>query len=298
MKILIAGAQGQLGRELIEQNRLTGYAIVAPSHAHMDITDCDKVKYFIDFHRPTLVINAAAYTHVDNAEIDRSLAFSVNKTGCANLASVCAENGLPLIQISTDYVFDGTKNTPYKETDPISPLGVYGRSKADGEAQIRMLLKEHIILRTSWLYGVYGQNFVKTMLKLAGTQKKIRVVADQYGSPTNAADLAQAIMSIAELFNRHASVDWGTYHYCGRGITTWHAFAETIMKLAQSHGSIKAAQVEAVNSANYPTQAKRPAFSALNCSRIVKIFKIDLKPWQKSLEMTVQKLLSGKTRYF
>ncbi|MBT8370593.1 MAG: dTDP-4-dehydrorhamnose reductase [Desulfobacterales bacterium] len=298
MKILIAGAQGQLGRELIEQNRLTGYAIVAPSHAHMDITDCDKVKYFMHFHRPTLVINAAAYTHVDNAEIDRSLAFSVNKTGCANLASVCAENGLPLIQISTDYVFDGTKNTPYKETDPISPLGVYGRSKADGEAQIRMLLKEHIILRTSWLYGVYGQNFVKTMLKLAGTQKKIRVVADQYGSPTNAADLAQAIMSIADLLNRHASDDWGTYHYCGRGITTWHAFAETIMKLARRHGSIKAAQVEAVNTANYPTQAKRPPFSALNCSRIVKKFKIDLKPWQKSLEITVQKLLSGKTRNF
>ena len=292
MKILITGSRGQLGRELVEHNRLIGNAILAPSHQAMDITDFDKIKYYVNLHQPSLVINAAAYTHVDNAETDRALAFAVNRSGSSNIARACAKNNVPLIQISTDYVFDGKKGRPYKETDPISPIGVYGQSKADGEEEIRSHLKEHIIIRTSWLYGVYGQNFVKTMLKLADTQKEIRVVADQFGSPTNASDLTQAILRVADLLNRRASIAWGTYHYCGRGIASWHEFAVMIMKFARNYGKIEPPQVEAIETAEYPTKAKRPAFSALNCSKIVKRLKIDLKPWQNSLEITIQRLLS------
>jgi len=229
MKLLITGAHGQLGCELVEQSQLMGFAVQSPTHRQLDITDLESVKYFINLYKPSLVINAAAYTHVDKAETEKSLAFAVNKTGSANLARICSENGMPLVQISTDYVFDGKKSTSYCETDSISPLGVYGRSKAEGEIEIRSHLKEHIILRTSWLYGVHGQNFVKTMLKLAGAKKKIRVVSDQYGSPTSAADLAQTILTIADLLHQRPAVDWGTYHYCGRGIISWYEFAKTIV---------------------------------------------------------------------
>ena len=294
MKILIAGSRGQLGRELVEHNRLIGNAIIAPSHQAMDITDFDKVNYYINLHQPSLVINAAGYTHVDNAETERAIAFAVNRSGCSNIARACSKNNVPLIQISTDYVFDGKKNRPYKESDPVSPIGVYGQSKAEGEGEIRLHLKEHIIIRTSWLYGVYGQNFVKTMIKLADTQKEIRVVADQFGSPTNASDLTQAILHIEDLLNRRASIAWGTYHYCGRGIASWHEFAVMIMKFARNYGKIEPPLVKAIKTAEFPTKAKRPPFSALNCSKIVKRLKIDLKSWQNSLEITIQRLLSEK----
>lgn len=171
MKILITGAYGQLGRTLVDHSNVLGLETLVPSHHHLDITDFEKVKRFFDLHEPFLVINAAAYTQVDNAETEKSAAFAVNKTGCANIAQNCAQNGMPLIQISTDYVFDGKKRTPYLETDPIAPSGVYGRSKAEGEKEIRSHLEQHIILRTSWLYGVHGHNFVKTILKLAGEKK-------------------------------------------------------------------------------------------------------------------------------
>jgi len=290
MKLLITGAHGQLGCELVEQSQLMGFAVQTPPHRQLDITDLERVKYFINLYKPSLVINAAAYTHVDKAETDKPLAFAVNKTGSANLARICSENGMPLVQISTDYVFDGKKNTSYRETDSVSPLGVYGRSKAEGETEIRSHLKEHIILRTSWLYGVHGQNFVKTMLKLAGAKKKIRVVSDQYGSPTSAADLAQTILTIADLLHQRPAVDWGTYHYCGRGIISWYEFAKTIVKLARLHGEVKTIRIEPIKTADYPTKAERPIFSALDCSRIKKHFGIDPKPWQKSLKTTIQRL--------
>ena len=290
MKILITGGHGQLGCELLQEGQTRDFSVLAPSHHQMDITDIKAVKKFIALQQPSCVINAAAYTKVDQAEIEESLAFAVNKTGCSNLAQVCAKNEIPLFQVSTDYVFDGQKNTPYQESDPISPIGVYGRSKAAGETEIRSNLKEHIILRTSWLYGVHGQNFVKTMLKLAGTKENIRVVSDQYGSPTCAGDLATAIMAIIDNWRRQPAVVWGTYHYCGQGIVSWHQFAETIIELARRYGEVKTNRVEPITTADYPTKAGRPAFSALDCNLIKKNFGIAPKPWRESLEFTIQRL--------
>lgn len=292
MKMLITGAHGQLGRDIIDQSQSKGYQVQAPSEDELDITDLGKVDQIITHLQPDLVINTAAYTQVDKAESEAAMAFKVNKTGCTHLARICTKNQIPLVHISTDYVFDGQKGTPYVETDSISPLGVYGRSKAEGEIEIRSILKEHIILRTSWLYGIYGQNFVKTMLNLATSKQKIRVVSDQYGSPTNAADLARAILTISERLDSGTDIDWGTYHYCGRGVISWHTFAEKIMELARLHGGIRTAQVEPVATADYPTRAVRPVYSALDCGRISKHFGLDPQPWQKSLEITIRQLLA------
>jgi dTDP-4-dehydrorhamnose reductase len=293
MKMLITGAHGQLGRDIIDQSQSKGYQVQAPSEDDLDITDLGKVDHIITHLQPDLVINTAAYTQVDKAESEAAVAFKVNKTGCTHLARICNKNHIPLVHISTDYVFDGRKGTPYIETDSISPLGVYGRSKAEGESEIRSILKEHIILRTSWLYGIYGQNFVKTMLNLATHKQKIRVVSDQYGSPTNAADLARAILTISDRLHPGSDVDWGTYHYCGQGVISWHTFAQKIMDLARLHGGIRTAQVEPVATADYPTRAVRPVYSALDCGRISKHFGLDPQPWQKSLEITIRKLLDA-----
>jgi dTDP-4-dehydrorhamnose reductase len=293
MKMLITGAHGQLGRDIIDQSQSKGYQVQAPSEDDLDITDLGKVDHIITHLQPDLVINTAAYTQVDKAESEAAVAFKVNKTGCTHLARICNKNHIPLVHISTDYVFDGRKGTPYIETDSISPLGVYGRSKAEGESEIRSILKEHIILRTSWLYGIYGQNFVKTMLNLATRKQKIRVVSDQYGSPTNAADLARAILTISDRLHPGSDVDWGTYHYCGQGVISWHTFAQKIMDLARLHGGIRTAQVEPVATADYPTRAVRPVYSALDCGRISKHFGLDPQPWQKSLEITIRKLLDA-----
>jgi dTDP-4-dehydrorhamnose reductase len=291
MKILITGAGGQLGRELINQGQLKGFSVQAPSEDDMDITDLEKIDRCMDFHQPEVVINAAAYTQVDKAESEAALAFAVNTTGSANLARMCAKNKIPLVHISTDYVFDGQKGTSYLETDAISPVGIYGRSKAEGEIEIRSHLKEHIILRTSWLYGIHGHNFAKTILKLATTKPKIRVVADQYGSPTNAADLAQTILIISDRMQFNNDVDWGTYHYCGQGVISWYNFAEKIVGLARLYADVKTTRIEPITTADYPTRALRPIYSALDCSRIQKHFGINPKPWQKSLEITIKELL-------
>jgi len=262
------------------------------SEEDLDITDLAKVDHIITHLQPDLVINTAAYTQVDKAETEEALAFKINKTGCTHLARICEKNQIPLVHISTDYVFDGQKDAPYLETDPISPLGVYGRSKAEGENEIRTILKEHIILRTSWLYGIHGQNFVKTMLRLATGQKEIRVVADQYGSPTNATDLARTILTLCDHLHSKPKINWGTYHYCGAGVISWHTFAEKIMELTRLLRGTQTATIEPVATADYPTRAARPIYSALDCSRIHKHFGIIPQPWQKSLEKTIRKLLA------
>lgn len=294
MRMLITGAHGQLGREIIDLMQSKGCPVQAPPEDDLDITDPKKIDHVISHLRPDLVINTAAYTQVDQAETQTDLAFKVNKNGCTNLAHACARTRIPLIHISTDYVFDGQKGTPYVESDPISPLGVYGRSKAEGEIEIKSILKEHIILRTSWLYGFHGQNFVKTMLNLATSKKEIRVAADQFGSPTNAADLARTILNLGIRIQTKSKIYWGTYHYCGQGVISWHIFAEKIMELIRLIGGKRTARVLPVSTADYPTPAQRPVYSALDCSRIQKHFGIDLQPWQKSLEITIRKLLAAR----
>ncbi|MCG2757431.1 MAG: dTDP-4-dehydrorhamnose reductase, partial [Desulfobacteraceae bacterium] len=222
MKILVIGSKGQLGHELLIQGNNSGYEILPADLPDLDITDKTQVKHRLEKSQPSLVVNAAAYTNVDKAETEQNLAFAVNRDGPANLAEICALFKVPLIHISTDFVFDGKKSSPYIESDPASPLSIYGKSKQEGENEVRSRLKKHIILRTAWLYGVHGQNFVKTMLRLGKEKEVINVVADQFGSPTSATDLAAAVLQIISRIKYSGDINWGTYHYCGHGITTWH----------------------------------------------------------------------------
>ena len=292
MKVLVTGADGQLGRELVRLDRRVDFEVHGLNHQQLDITDKSQVQQIVARISPSLVINAAAYTNVDRAENESDLAYAANKDGPTYLARYCANNQVTLIHISTDYVFDGTNDRPYQESDLIAPLGVYGRSKAQGETAIRSILPNHIIVRTAWLYGVYGNNFVKTILKLAAEKTALRVVADQFGSPTSAEDLANALLTIIRKINANEKFDWGTYHYCCRGITTWHGLAEKIIELAAPHAALKSRQVEAITTAEWPTPAKRPPYSALNCTRINSQFGIEPEPWQQSLKRAIDRIFS------
>ncbi|MBC2696589.1 MAG: dTDP-4-dehydrorhamnose reductase [Desulfobacteraceae bacterium] len=291
MKILIAGSKGQLGHELLIQGNNLGYEILPADLPDLDITDKTQVKHSLEKFQPFLVVNAAAYTNVDKAETEQNLAFAVNRDGPANLAEACAKFDIPLIHISTDFIFDGKKSSPYIESDSVSPLSIYGKSKQEGENEVRSRLKKHIILRTAWLYGVHGQNFVKTMLRLGRKKEVISVVADQFGSPTSAADLTDAVLQIISRIKKYnGDINWGTYHYCGLGITTWHGFTEEILGLARQHISIKTKKVKSISTAEYLTKATRPCFSALDCNLIKKNFSINIKPWQDSLKIVIRRL--------
>ncbi len=291
MKILVTGSKGQLGVELVRQGDRFDVEMVGVDLPKTDISDKSAVSRTLSLVRPVVVINAAAYTAVDKAESDQETAFAVNRDGAANLAEASAEAGIPLIHISTDFVFDGKKKMPYIETDPVSPLNIYGKSKAEGEQAVRLNIPEHLIIRTSWLYGVFGNNFVKTMLRLGAEKEVIRVVADQHGCPTSAADLAETLLTIAVRIWDNTGVEWGTYHYSGRGITTWHCFAEKILELAKPYHRIRAEQVEAISTSEYPTPAKRPAFSALDCGQIQNTFGIIPRPWQESLKIVIDRIM-------
>jgi dTDP-4-dehydrorhamnose reductase len=291
-KYAIVGSSGQLGNELVRQGKTSGIQLLPLDLPDFDLTDLAAVEKQLRSGDISLVINAAGYTDVDRAEKESELAFAINRVGTYNLATRCNEIGVPLIHISTDYVFDGKKEGPYVETDPVSPLGVYGRSKAEGESEIRKSLPGHIIIRTSWLYGVHGHNFVKTMLKLGREKETLRVVADQYGSPTSAADLAEAIFRIADQLNERVDIQWGTYNYCGDGVISWHGFAETIFDIVRRYDSFTVTQILPITTAEYPTPASRPANSAMDCSKIKKIFGILPRPWRESLAEVIEALLS------
>jgi dTDP-4-dehydrorhamnose reductase len=290
MKILVTGSKGQLGHELLIQGNNFGYEILPADLPDLDITDKTQVKHRLEKFQPSLVVNAAAYTNVDKAETEQNLAFAVNRDGPANLAEACAKFEIPLIHISTDFIFDGKKSSPYIESVPASPLSIYGKSKEQGENEVRSRLKNHIILRTAWLYGVHGHNFVKTILRIGQEKEVINVVADQFGSPTSAADLAAAVLQIISRIKYSGDINWGTYHYCGLGITTWHGFAEEILSLARQYISIKTITVKPISTAEYPRKATRPCFSALDCGLIKKNFGINIKPWQDSLKTVIRQL--------
>lgn len=217
MRIAVIGAKGQVGWELARRAPLLGHEALAWDMAELDITDAVAVDRALAVSGADAVINAAAYTAVDKAEQEPELAFAVNRDGPAHLAAACNRLHIPLLHISTDYVYDGNKPNPYVEDDPVAPLGVYGQSKAEGDDAVLRLLPRHLILRVSWVFGIHGHNFVKTMLRLAQEREELRVVADQFGCPTYAGDIADTLL---ELAGRTAEIDasgaWGTYHYCGR----------------------------------------------------------------------------------
>lgn len=288
MKLLVLGCGGQVGRELCRLPWPTGYMLAGFERGEVDITQRAAVVAAMARERPDIVINAAAYTAVDRAESEAEAAWAGNCTGPANLAAACAETGIPLIHISTDYVFDGTKRGPYREEDSVAPLGVYGQSKEAGDRAVREALASHVILRTAWVYSVHGHNFVKTMLRLADDRPVLRVVADQTGSPTAAADIAAAIAAIVQQVaadNRR----WGTYHFTAAGEVTWHGFAEAIFELAAPWRG-PPPQVEAIATADYPTPARRPANSRLDCTKIGETFGIRPRPWREALAEVIREI--------
>jgi len=294
MRILLTGANGQVGWELSDRGGQRGLEILALDRADLDITDPVSVSEEVNRSGVSLVVNAAGYTAVDEAESEPELAFAVNRDGPTYLASACGKVGIPLVHISTDYVFDGQKKGAYLETDPVSPLSVYGKSKAAGEVAVRKHLREHFILRTGWVYGVHGHNFVKTMLRLGREREEVQVVTDQYGCPTYAADLAETILRIAAQLQEGRQIIWGTYHYCGKGVTSWHGFAEEIFRLANQYTSLKVKRIEPISTAEYPTPAKRPANSVLDCSLVEKEFGIRSRPWSESLARMIKEMFSIK----
>lgn len=296
MKILVFGGGGQVGREVCRAARPGSVELVTCDQRESDITEPVAVAAAVSRHRPDLVINLAAYTAVDRAESEPEAAWAVNCAGAANIAAVCGETATPLIHVSTDYVFDGCKSAAYREEDPVNPLNVYGRSKEAGERAVRAATMRHIILRTAWVYGAYGTNFVKTMLRLGADRPVLRVVADQHGCPTAAADIASALITIARGIEL-GKADWGTFHFSGAGATSWHGFAEEIMRLAETFGAWPGAsrpRVEPITSDQYQTAARRPMNSELDCRKIAAVLGISPRPWRNSLIAVVQELV-GKT---
>jgi len=288
MKLLVLGAGGQVGHELCRLAWPVGYSVAAFDRAGLDITEREKVFAAVTRERPDIVVNAAAYTAVDRAESEPEAAWAGNCTGPANLAAACHEASIPLIHLSTDYVFDGTKTGPYREDDPVKPLGVYGESKEAGDRAVGDALPQHVILRTAWVYSAHGHNFVKTMLRLAADRPALRVVADQIGSPTSAGDIAAAIgVIVARLVA--GSTLWGTYHFAGGGAVSWHGFAEAIFELASPWRG-PPPLVEAITTADYPTPARRPANSVLDCRRIGEAFGIVPRPWREVLAEVIGEL--------
>jgi dTDP-4-dehydrorhamnose reductase len=291
LRILVTGSNGQLGRELEQQGPTNDAAIIGIDIDTLDITDTKAVEAYFNTLDVSLVINAAAYTAVDAAETHADMAFAVNRDGPGNLARACNARSIPLIHISTDYVFDGQKKGAYQTDDPPSPVGVYAKSKAEGEGVVIKQTKEHIIVRTAWLYGIHGKNFVKTMLKLGRQREHLQVVNDQYGCPTNAADLAATLLDIARRVIDPAGFDsWGIYHYCGKGETTWFGFAKKIFEIASAYEALAVRQVLPISSNDYPTPAARPANSVLNCDKTERIFSTICAPWEKSLEHMLERL--------
>lgn len=282
--ILLTGAHGQVGWEIARRVAAAQLSIRALGRDDLNIADSAAVHRAVTSIAPRVVINAAAYTAVDKAESEVDLAFAINRDGPGHLAGACAARQIPLIHISTDYVFNGKKHDAYVEIDPTDPLGVYGESKLAGESAVRALLDRHVIVRTSWVYGVHGHNFVKTMLRLGRERDLLRVVDDQRGCPTFAADLAEALLTIAKrvLMEAPPQEAYGTFHCAGSGVVTWCGFARRIFEIAAPTLG-RSPQVEAITTVDYPTPAARPANSELNCEKLAHIHGIKMRPWDDAL---------------
>lgn len=294
MRVLILGTPGQLGHELMKAAWPAGTELAGRAHPEFDMARPEDVDAAVADGDWDVVVNATAYTAVDKAESERDLAYAVNAAGVERLALACKAKGVPLIHVSTDYVFDGTKPhpEPYVETDPVCPVNVYGASKEAGEALLRAAWERHVILRTSWVYAAHGANFVKTMLRFGRERPEMRVVDDQYGAPTAAADLAAAIVKIAVQTAGKTDAPWGTYHLTGTGWTTWAGFAEHIFqRLERSEG--KRPTLHRIAAAEYPTPAARPANSRLDCAKIKAAFGIETPLWRESLDRVLDELLAS-----
>ena len=287
--ILVAGRAGQLAQALVRAAGRAHLPLIAAGRPELDLTDADRVGQVIDAIRPSAIINAAGYTAVDLAESEPGRAFALNRDAAARLAAAARQAAIPLIHLSTDYVFDGHKPGPYDEDDPASPLNAYGRSKLAGEEAVRDACPTAVVLRTSWVYGPAGRNFLRTMLDLATTRDEVRVVDDQHGAPTAAADLADAILAIAAADPGRA----GLYHLTASGETTWYGFAAAIFAGWRERGH-QVPRLMPIASADYPAAARRPANSRLDCSRIAASLGIRLPHWQASLAACLDEIAGAR----
>jgi dTDP-4-dehydrorhamnose reductase len=290
--ILVFGAAGQVGHELRQRAAPHGVRLVGLTHAEVDITEAAAVSRAVERHRPAVIVNAAAYTAVDKAESDAQSAFAVNAEGPRILASAAREVGASIIQLSTDYVFDGAKPSPYLEDDAVGPVSAYGRSKEAGERAVRAAIERHVILRTAWIYAAHGHNFMRTMLRLCAERDVVRVVADQHGTPTAAADIADAVLSVTVRIMRDKPA-FGTFHLTNSGRTTWYGFASRIFATIAARGR-KVPRLEAITTAEYPTPARRPAMSVLDCGKIAGAYGIRLRSWEGALEEVLSPLLEDR----
>jgi dTDP-4-dehydrorhamnose reductase len=292
LRFLVTGQKGQVVSALAERAP-PGVEVLTLGRPDLDLADPASIRAAFDGETADVVINAAAYTAVDKAESEPELAMRVNGAGAGLVADVARDLGAPIIQLSTDYVFDGSLDRPYREDDATGPLGVYGRSKLAGEEAVATANPRHAILRTAWVYSPFGANFVKTMLRLGETRDEVRVVGDQRGAPTSALDIADAIFIVAlKMLAEPGMADYGVFHLTGAGEATWAEFAEAIFSEAQAFGR-KPVRVTPITTAQYPTPARRPANSRLDDALLERVYGVRLPPWRDSLKPVVARLLEG-----
>ena len=293
MRLAVTGLTGQVVRALSELGPKRGVEIVTLGRPRLDLAAPETIAPALAAARPDVVVNAAAYTAVDKAESEPDLAEAINAAGAGAVARAARDLGLPVVQISTDYVFDGAKPAPYREDDPTGPLGVYGRTKLAGEQAVARENPRHAILRTAWVYAPYGTNFVRTMLRLAGARPEVGVVADQRGCPTAAEDIAATILTVAQRLRAEPgnAALTGVFHMAARGEAAWADVAEAIFATSARLGGPSAA-VKRITTADYPTPARRPANSRLDCAKLRDVYGITLPPWRQSLDACVERLVA------
>ena len=284
MKVLVTGSNGQVGYCLVQQLRQQNADFLALDRDQLDITQRQAVWQTVSDYRPDVIINAAAHTAVDKAESEAEQAFAINRDGAAYLAEAAQQIGAAMLHISTDYVFDGQATQPYTETDATAPQGVYGHSKLAGEQAVLAACSRSIILRTAWVFGEHGHNFVKTMLRLGRERDSLGIVSDQHGAPTYAGDIAAALLHIAHHITQGKPTEYGIYHFSGKPYVSWYQFAEAIFQQAQQQGILaNTPQLIAIATPDYPTPAKRPANSCLQLDKIQQAFGISPSDWQQAL---------------
>lgn len=295
MRLLVTGRNGQVARSLAERAaEWPDLELTFAARPEVDLSHAEELAAAIHRLRPDLVMNAAAYTEVDRAEEERELAFRINAEAAGEAAAAAARLGIPIIQLSTDYVFDGRASEPYDDDAPTGPINVYGASKLAGEEAVSAANSQHLILRTSWLVSPFGRNFVKTMLRLAEERDEIAVVDDQFGSPTSALELADALLRIADRWRDGDLAGVGqVLHLAGEGATSWAGLAEQVMQFSAARGG-PSARIRRITTADYPTAAKRPAHSALDSSRFRQLFGFGLPAWQDQMKPLVARLLNDR----
>lgn len=295
MRLVVTGRDGQVAASLLEAGQAAaGVEVIAIGRPQLDLARPDTVIEAIAAAKPDIVVSAAAYTAVDQAEDEPDLAFAVNAVGAGKVAQAASRLGVPVIHLSTDYVFDGTKDAAYVETDATAPRSVYGASKLAGEQAVASANPHHLILRTAWVYSPFGKNFVKTMLRLAADRDEIAVVADQWGNPTSALDIADAILHAAARLHEGAAAS-GIYHLAGTGEANWSGFARHILDTSRVLGG-PLARVRDIATMDYPTKARRPANSRLSSAKFADVFGWRAPDWRQSTEAVVRRLLDGETK--